>query len=160
MKEPFYCRLQTVVLSQARVAHAVICEGCRGLVLIRAVKRQGPARPPVSIEAEFTEWCTRWEGDYGQGPTTHRDASAKERMLKHFDFARPVVSSTFSPCPLKTAVSCLWLSNSLHIWSRCRMKLTLCPSKWESCSNTQPQCWLSGARDYDSLSDGNFYSWG
>lgn len=38
MKEPFYCRLQTVVLSQPCVAYTVICEGCRGLVLIRSVK--------------------------------------------------------------------------------------------------------------------------
>lgn len=60
MKEPFYCRLQTVVLSQPCVVYAVICEGCRGLVLIRAVKWQWSDSLPVSIEAEFTEWCTHW----------------------------------------------------------------------------------------------------
>ncbi len=55
MKEPFYCRLQTVVSSQPCVVHAVICEGCRGLVLIRAMKWQRSDRLPVSIEAEFIE---------------------------------------------------------------------------------------------------------
>ncbi|KAG7508091.1 hypothetical protein JOB18_002720 [Solea senegalensis] len=46
MKEPFYCRLQTVVLRQHCVVYAVICEGCRGSVLIRVVK-MAAVRPPA-----------------------------------------------------------------------------------------------------------------
>lgn len=110
MKEPFYCRLQTVVLSQPCAVHAVICEWCRGLVLIRAVKWQRS----VSTEADFTEWCTHWEGDYGRALAARWDANTKGGCEKHFHFTWLVISSTFSLCFLGLG------------WTAGSSKLTVC----------------------------------
>lgn len=76
MKETFYCRLQTAALSQLCVVHAIICEGRRGLVLIRAVKWRRSDRLLTSVEAEFTELAER-----ARALVTRRDANTKERML-------------------------------------------------------------------------------
>lgn len=80
MKETFYCRLQTAVLSQLCVVYAIICEGRRGLVLIRAVKWRRSGRLLTSAEAKFIERSTKGVGGYGRSLVTRRDANTKGRM--------------------------------------------------------------------------------
>lgn len=80
MKETFYCRLQTAVLSQLCVVYAIICEGRRGLVLIRAVKWRRSGRLLTSAEAKFIERSTKGGGGYGRSLVTRRDANTKGRM--------------------------------------------------------------------------------
>lgn len=45
----------------------------------------------------------------------------------------------------ETGVNCLRLSNHSYVSSKNQIELTLCACKWESCSHTRPQCWLSRA---------------
>lgn len=92
MKETFYCRLQTAALSQLRVVHAIICEGRRGLVLIRAVKWRRSDRLLTSVEAEFIELAER-----ERALLTRRDANTEEKMLEALFFHMTCHQQQFSP---------------------------------------------------------------
>lgn len=148
MKETFYCRLQTVVLSQLCVVYAIICEGRRGSVLIRAVKWQQYGRLLTSVKAKLIEWCTQGCvcGGVGAGVTVELWSPAETQTQKtghkkHFYFTWPVISSIFSACGLQPER--VFSPSFKSIWRFMHLK-----------KREPAWCWLSGAQNY------HFSQWG
>lgn len=128
MKETFYCRLQTAVLSQLCVVYAIICEGRRGLVLIRAVKWQRSGRLLTSVEAKFIERCTKrgWGWVTADLWSPAETQTQKGGCEKHFYFTWPVIDSRFSLGSLQTLAACkptvgsVQASNPLDVLRACK----------------------------------------
>lgn len=145
MKEPFYCRLLTC-LELTRCGVRCNLLRVQSLVLIKAVKWSD--RLPVSVEAEFTEWYTHWEGDYGRALAARWDAAQKRGCKKHFNFTWPVISSTISLRSLKSGWTACGFQTNRMLEYKHQMEMTLCACKWETCLYIQPQRWPSGAWHY------------
>lgn len=130
MKETFYCRLQTAVSSQLCVVYAIICEGRRGLVLIRAVKWRRSGRLLTSAEAKFIERCTKGElGGWGVTADLWSPAETQTQKggcKKHIYFTWPVIGSKFSLgsqqmlAACKPTVGSVQASNPLDVLCACK----------------------------------------